>query len=287
MQSIGERLEEARKRKGISIREAAESTKIRSDYLHKFENNQYDLRLPEIYVRGFLRSYAAFLKLPPDKIIADYNALNNAPEPRPGSRAVNREVYGRMDISTTKEPKAHDGEIVARTGGTTPPMPAAEAGATAASSATAPRSPVTFVPPHSTGSPIDRKLLIKGIAIGVVALVILILVIILLLGHNGASTQRNTSTAPSAARANSEILISPQPGERTFDITAQSGPVTVRASIGATIYYQGTLQPGEKRTLPRRVGMRIETLNNSPYSNLSLVFDGTAYPIQGPQEIKN
>ena len=33
MQSIGERLEEARKRKGISLREAAEATKIRSDFL--------------------------------------------------------------------------------------------------------------------------------------------------------------------------------------------------------------------------------------------------------------
>jgi len=58
MQTIGERLEEARKRKGISIREAAEATKIRSDYLHKFESNQFDLNLAEIYTRGFLRSYA-------------------------------------------------------------------------------------------------------------------------------------------------------------------------------------------------------------------------------------
>ena len=32
MQTIGERLEEARKRKGISIREASEATKIRSEY---------------------------------------------------------------------------------------------------------------------------------------------------------------------------------------------------------------------------------------------------------------
>ena len=63
MQTIGERLEEARKRKGISIREAAEATKIRGDYLQKFESNQFDLNLAEIYVRGFLRGYAQFLKL--------------------------------------------------------------------------------------------------------------------------------------------------------------------------------------------------------------------------------
>ena len=61
MQTIGERLEEARKRKGISIREAAEATKIRGDYLHKYESNQFDIKLPEIYVRGFLRTYANYL----------------------------------------------------------------------------------------------------------------------------------------------------------------------------------------------------------------------------------
>ena len=71
MQTIGERLEEARKRKGISIREAAEATKIRGDYLHKFEGNQFDINLPEIYVRGFLRTYATYLKLSSDKINSD------------------------------------------------------------------------------------------------------------------------------------------------------------------------------------------------------------------------
>ncbi len=96
MQTIGERLEEARKRKGISIREAAEATKIRSDYLHKFESNQFDLNLSEIYARGFLRSYADFLRLPVEKILNDYIALGRS-ENRP--RVPSREIYGRMDLS--------------------------------------------------------------------------------------------------------------------------------------------------------------------------------------------
>ena len=90
MQSIGERLEEARKRKGISIREAAEATKIRSDYLHKFESNQFDIKLPEIYIRGFLRNYANFLKVPSDKIINDYNGLGLGEAK--AQRALNRRV---------------------------------------------------------------------------------------------------------------------------------------------------------------------------------------------------
>ncbi len=96
MQTIGERLEEARKKKGISIREAAESTKIRGDYLQKFESNHFDIGLTEIYTRGFLRTYANFLKIPSDRIINDYAALGRG-EVRP--RQPSREVYGRMEIS--------------------------------------------------------------------------------------------------------------------------------------------------------------------------------------------
>ena len=96
MQTIGERLEEARKRKGISIREAAETTKIRSDYLQKFEANSFDIDLPPLYIRGFLRSYARYLDLDPDRFVNDYNALL-ASEGKP-VRRESREVYGRVDF---------------------------------------------------------------------------------------------------------------------------------------------------------------------------------------------
>lgn len=96
MQTIGERLEDARKQKGISIRESAEATKIRGEYLQKFESNHFDLGLSEIYVRGFLRTYANFLKLPADRILNDYASLGRG-ELRP--RQPSREVYGRMDVS--------------------------------------------------------------------------------------------------------------------------------------------------------------------------------------------
>src|SRR5436190_10266213 len=105
MQTIGERLEDARKKKGISIREAAEATKIRGDYLQKFESNQFDIGLTEIYARGFLRSYANFLKLPADRILNDYAALGRG-DVRP--RQPNREIYGRMDISVASAGEPSD-----------------------------------------------------------------------------------------------------------------------------------------------------------------------------------
>src|SRR3954470_8263732 len=113
MQTIGERLEEARKRKGISIREAAETTKIRGDYLQKFEANSFDVDLPPLYVRGFLRSYARYLELDPDRVVGDFDALDGR-ESKPARRET-REVFGRVDFSEpARTPDA--GEASAPTG---------------------------------------------------------------------------------------------------------------------------------------------------------------------------
>jgi cytoskeleton protein RodZ len=113
MQTIGERLEEARKRKGISIREAAESTKIRGDYLQKFEANSFDIDLPPLYIRGFVRTYARFLELDPERIVSDVDAVlvrDGKPQ-----RRESREALGRVDFGT--EPRGADADKPATGGG--------------------------------------------------------------------------------------------------------------------------------------------------------------------------
>lgn len=264
MQSIGERLEEARKRKGISIREAAEATKIRGEYLHKFESNQYDIRLPEIYVRGFLRSYSNFLKLPADKIIADYNALHQGETK--SSRSMSREVYGRMDISTSKEKD----QAAANAAGTTPPVvaDAAHPGEPAAV-----RNPATFVPPHSTGSPIDKKLIVKIAAIASALVLVIILIVMLASGRSGSPT-------PHAPR---ETWVTAQPGEPTITIAAKTIPVEVRVTSqtpqqggAVTTYYQGTIPAGESRILPRREALRVES---AQYNGVQFIIDGRPWPM--------
>jgi transcriptional regulator with XRE-family HTH domain len=259
MQSIGERLEEARKRKGISIREAVEATKIRGDYLQKFESNQYDIRLPEVYVRGFLRSYSNFLKLPADKIIADYNALHQGGSQPKSTRAVGRELYGSMDISTTKEkePDTH-------TGGTTPPITAN----THTGESTKPSNPSTFVPPRgATGTPLDKKLIIKIGAIVVAVVVIIILAVMLATGGRDKKT--------SAPR---ETWVTAQPGEATITITVKTIPAEVKVASQAAqpggapvIYYEGTIPAGQSRTLPRREALRVES---AQFSSVQFVIDG-------------
>ena len=96
MQSIGERFEEARKRKGISLREAAEATKIRSDFLGNIEQNKFNFDLPEIYKRGFLKNYARYLKLDPENILTDYSAHLLS---KSRSNPKGAELFGSMDVN--------------------------------------------------------------------------------------------------------------------------------------------------------------------------------------------
>jgi len=102
MQTIGERLEEARKRKGVSVREAAEATKIRSDYLQKFEANSFDLDLPPLYIRGFMRNYARYLDLDQERFLAEYDSVAAA-EGRGPRRSETRENYGRVEFAENSE----------------------------------------------------------------------------------------------------------------------------------------------------------------------------------------
>jgi len=106
MQSIGERLEDARKRKGISLREASEATKIRTDFLANIEQDRFDFKLPEVYKRGFIKNYARYLKLDPETIVTDYNAhllSRSANNPK-----ISSALFGSMEMNTS--PEDHNAE---------------------------------------------------------------------------------------------------------------------------------------------------------------------------------
>lgn len=73
--TIGERLQQARQRLGISIDEVSKQLKIRKDILLKFEANEFDVRLPGIYARGFFRCYVKFLKLDENAFLEEYSSI--------------------------------------------------------------------------------------------------------------------------------------------------------------------------------------------------------------------
>ncbi len=269
MQTIGERLEEARKRKGVSIREAAEATKIRGDYLHKFENNQFDIKLPEIYVRGFLRTYALFLKLPGDKIINDYKGLGLGESK---SRGLNRESFGRMDLTVS------NAKTATRDPGASGSAPASADGAP--SGEPVDNNPATFRPRAGAGPQIDRSLLIKAaIAIGgLVLIVVMIFVGVRIFSSDGAPAGPGTTTAQGAT-----VAVEPVSGEPTITIYAlQSVSVTVTQVEGKKTLFKGRLSAGEVRVVPHRGQLQVEA---TPPEAIEL--DGGVFKKRTPMPVNN
>jgi len=76
MKNLGAQFLEARKAKGVTLRDAADVTKIRADVLQNIENGNFDFDLPDVYKRGFIRIYAHFLRLDPAAIMTEYTRLS-------------------------------------------------------------------------------------------------------------------------------------------------------------------------------------------------------------------
>src|ERR1700687_2861327 len=74
MVDFGSRLREARERRGVSLREIANATKIAVSFLEALERNDIS-RLPGgIFGRAFVRSFANEVGLDPEATIQDFIA---------------------------------------------------------------------------------------------------------------------------------------------------------------------------------------------------------------------
>lgn len=73
MKNLGAKLKAAREAMQLSLRDVADATRLRINVLEKMEDGSFDYDLQEVYKRGFLRIYAAFLKLNVDDIMREYN----------------------------------------------------------------------------------------------------------------------------------------------------------------------------------------------------------------------
>lgn len=233
MQSIGERLEEARKRRGISIREASEATKIRGDFLLNFENNQFDLGLPDIYVRGFLRNYSGFLKIDPEKIVTDFNSTLIS-EPK-SSRKDSRELFGRLEIPERPRPAA-DG--LAPTGPTAPrrqdlPDPARGSGAIGSGNR------------RESNPDLANYLKIGAIAVaGLVAVLVIVWLIMAIISAAHRPDRPNPERpAPSQNQATTDSITLIATGDVWVKVTQVNDNVLV---------FDGQLAKGEKKSVPRR-----------------------------------
>ena len=70
MKTAGQILKEKRKEKGIKLGEVAQETKIRKQYLIALEKDDYQSLSSAAVIKGFMRNYAQFLDLNPERVIA-------------------------------------------------------------------------------------------------------------------------------------------------------------------------------------------------------------------------
>lgn len=224
MQTIGERLEEARKRKGVSVREAAELTKIRGDYLQKFEANSFDIDLPPLYIRGFIRTYARFLELDPERLVSDVDATL-AREGKQPPRREQREALGRVDFGS--EPRAS--------------QPAETAGGN-----------------DRSARDQAMKLKLGLLGGGAILLIVVVILLINLFSHSPAKPASSVAQTPPAPAVQAETA------QTLVLTAVEATRVKVVQDLDKAEIFNGSLARGESKSLKKqgKLGITVEVGKN-------------------------
>ncbi len=108
----GEELRASRERLGLSIQDVAIATKINAKVLKALEEGDRNMLPAKSFARGFIRSYAAYLKIDAEPILAAYSDLRTdsgrerhesegAPgESKPPSASPSKSSYGEPSIAS-------------------------------------------------------------------------------------------------------------------------------------------------------------------------------------------
>jgi hypothetical protein len=84
---VGPALRRAREIGGTTLDEAARDTKLSVEQLEGLESEDFELLGEEVYVRAMLRTYAQYLGLKPDKVMAAYaKHVDDPGPPRPPAK---------------------------------------------------------------------------------------------------------------------------------------------------------------------------------------------------------
>lgn len=70
MVKLGDRLQQERKRQGLTIEEIAKATKIRPQFIEAIEKGDYKKLPSSAYAQGFVKNYVNYLGLPEKELLA-------------------------------------------------------------------------------------------------------------------------------------------------------------------------------------------------------------------------
>lgn len=71
MPTVGDKLRAERERRGLSVHQAADGTNIKTDHIRAMEQGAWDSFPAPVYIRGFARTYAKYLRLDEQAVVEE------------------------------------------------------------------------------------------------------------------------------------------------------------------------------------------------------------------------
>jgi cytoskeleton protein RodZ len=238
--TIGQKLQEARKKRGLSIKDASDYLKIKVDFLNNFENDRFDFNLPEVYMYGFLKLYVNYLKLDAKALMAQYSELKQL-NPQGGYQRESRESLGRMQFN--KKPQLIDDRLSTNFKVIeNDPGLSMEEGPAAFSSKPSYKKPLFFF-------------------LGLAFLGIICILLTLLWGwwhkRSGSATEVSVHTAPAEISDNRDPSANDFV-EETLTLSADNDVhVVIRQDVDKQRLFSGTIGPKQPQTLSRKGPVKI------------------------------
>ncbi len=248
MKNLGDKLSKARTDMGVSVRDAADATRLRVDVIENMEAGKFDYNLPEIYKRGFLRIYAAYLKLDEAQVMEMYLSA---------SQRVPSEEGRRKNIFQ----KASNEAERADSGFETPP----------ASLESRFDSDASEEPARADSS--DKFVKIAAALVGVILLAAVIIFAVSSMSKKAPEENAEiainanmpTQPAPVSETAQAAVNEVPADAELTLSLTALADTYVLvypdlKTPDGkpAEVFYTGPMQAGESRQFKSKVPVMIK-----------------------------
>lgn len=108
---LGDILRKERERQNLTVKDIERDTSIRGLYISAIENGEYDLLPGEVYLKGFIRSYAEYLKLDGAALLQQYYA-EKGPVEVPVNAVSNSETVKAASVETPSGAKTEFRERV-------------------------------------------------------------------------------------------------------------------------------------------------------------------------------
>lgn len=100
MSTVAEQLRTAREARHLTVNQAADATKIRTDYIRALEEGNFNVFSAPVYIRGSVKNYGAYLKLDVSQLMADLSGELGQTEKFHEPPPLTAQKRGAMDFIT-------------------------------------------------------------------------------------------------------------------------------------------------------------------------------------------